>query len=136
MSLVVENEYGYVICHQTALGEIYGNTNCNRMDCVRKFKTDLFNIITPFKMDSQVKDENGESVLNSEESQEQKKKRKVRSSLNFYFINPKDWDKQCRLRPDAAECGVCLPLAQQVLDTLYFSMKMWVIIRITSLRCF
>ena len=62
MSILVENGFGWVLSHEKALDEIYSHIFCGNDSCSTdkseagvRFKTDLFNIFTPFKMDSQRK---------------------------------------------------------------------------------
>ena len=57
MSILVENASGWVICHEKALEDVYASVSCGSEGSKesRKFKADFFNITSPYKMDSQVK---------------------------------------------------------------------------------
>ena len=77
MSILVENEHGCVICHQKAVDEVYEGLMFGTIECERKlkFKSDLFDISTPFRMDSQMSKGQNESLLNCDQTDIQKKRK-------------------------------------------------------------
>ena len=77
MSILVENEYGCAICHQKAVDEVYEGLMFGTIECERKlkFKSDLFDIPTPFRMDSQMSKGQNESLLNCDQTDIQKKRK-------------------------------------------------------------
>ena len=50
MSILVENDSGWVICHKKAVEDIYKNVNIGSQDLKEnlRYKADLFNISVPF----------------------------------------------------------------------------------------